>query len=269
MSKSLFDQNKPKRKTVIGVVHLLPLAGSPHYEGRFSAIRSIALEDAHALAEGGVHALMIENYGDVPFTSGRVGAETVAQMTAIVEKIRTEVDLPLGVNVLRNDGRSALAIAAATRASFVRVNVLCSARVTDQGIIQGIAFDLLRDRRRLKAESVEIWADINVKHSAPVAVRPLAEEVADTIQRGCADALIVTGSGTGQKIDLQELSDIAMTAGKTPVLVGSGANKELIHNCLPLAAGFIVGTSFKKMGRVENRVDVDRVRDFILQLALD
>src|SRR5690606_13240725 len=113
--------------------------------------------------------LMLENFGDTPFYPRRVAAHTVAAMTAIAVEVRRQVDLPLGINVLRNDGLSALGIAAASGADFIRVNVLSGARVTDQGIVQGIAHDLLRERRWLGAESVKILADVNVKHSAPLA----------------------------------------------------------------------------------------------------
>ena len=166
-------------KPVIGMVHLLPLPGSPRFGGDVSAIREAALRDAQALAEGGVHGIMMENFGDVPFFPGHVPASVVAHVTTIAAEIRRRIDLPLGINVLRNDGQSALAVAHAVGADFIRVNVLSGARVTDQGIVQGIAHDLLRERSQLGATSVKILADVDVKHSAPLAPRPLVDEVAD------------------------------------------------------------------------------------------
>src|SRR4051795_9681702 len=135
----------PPRKIVIGMVHLAPLPGSPGYGSDVASVRDAALRDAAALADGGVDGVMIENFGDVPFFPGRVPAYVVAHMTAIAAEVRARVALPLGINVLRNDGLSALAVAHACGAEFIRVNVLCGARVADQGLLQGIAHDLLRE----------------------------------------------------------------------------------------------------------------------------
>src|SRR5262249_29722023 len=157
----------------------------PRHAGDLAGLRRHVLRDARTLVEGGVHGLMLENFGDAPFFPGRGPVETVTHMTMLAAEVRRAFPaVPLGVNVLRNDGLSALAVAHAVGASFIRVNILCGARVTDQGVIQGIAHDLLRYRMQLGATSVRILADVNVKHSAPLAARALAQEVADTIERG-------------------------------------------------------------------------------------
>jgi membrane complex biogenesis BtpA family protein len=252
--------------TVIGMIHLPPLAGSPRYAGDWLALQHAVLRDTAALTQGGVDALMLENFGDSPFFPGRVPAETVAQMTALAALVKSEMDLPLGINVLRNDGQTALAIALAVEAAFIRVNVLCGARVTDQGLIQGIAHDLLRDRARLQAENIAILADVDVKHSAPLARLPLAQEVADLLERGGADGVIVSGTGTGQATSAEEVQQVTNFAGTIPVFVGSGVSLESAINFLPAAAGFIVGTNFKQDGKPENPVDQTRVREFMNQL---
>ena len=144
---------KNVRKPVIGMLHLPALPGSPLYGGSLTSIRDAMLRDAQLLAEGGVNGLMIENFGDTPFFPGRVPAHVVAHLTAIAGEVRRCVpNLPLGINVLRNDGLSALAVAHAVGADYIRVNVLCGARVADQGLLQGIAHELLRLRAELKAE---------------------------------------------------------------------------------------------------------------------
>jgi membrane complex biogenesis BtpA family protein len=158
---------------VIGMLHLAALPGSPRNSLPLTAIRDQALRDTEALVSGGVHGLMLENFGDTPFLPGPVAAATIAQMTWLLGEIKRSFSVPCGVNVLRNDGVAALAVAAAGGGEFIRVNVLTGARVTDQGIIQGIAHDLLRERRRLQADGIQIWADVNVKHSAPLASRPV------------------------------------------------------------------------------------------------
>jgi hypothetical protein len=248
---------------VIGMVHLPPLPGSPGYGGRLDAVREAMLADAQALAAGGVHGLMIENFGDSPFYPRRVPAHVIAHMTALAAMLRERIDLPLGINVLRNDGRAALAIAHAVGAAFIRVNVLCGARVTDQGIVEGIAHHLLRDRAQLDAGDIKIMADVNVKHSAALAPRPIAAEVADTVGRGGADAVIVSGSATGEPIDMAELDTVRAAAGETGVWIGSGATVDNLASLRGKAAGLIVGSALKVDGRVNQRVDPQRVRRFM------
>ena len=257
------------RRPVIGMIHLRPLPGAPRADGDLGRVIDAAVRDAEALAAGGVHGLMVENFGDVPFFPDRVPAHVVACMTAVAIAVRRAVPgVPLGVNVLRNDGRAALAVAHAAGARFVRVNVLCGARLADQGILHGIAHDLLRDRRVLGADGVKVLADVDVKHSAPLAARPLAEEVADTVARGLADGVIVSGAGTGQATDAGHVRTVKAAAGAdVPVLVGSGVTDRTIAGYLPHADAFIVGTALKQDGVATNPVDVDRVRALMLALA--
>lgn len=250
----------PVERPVIGMVHLSPLPESPRYDGNWSAVQARALADAAALVEGGVQALMIENFGDVPFEPGSVSSATVAHLTAIAARIRDRYGIPLGINVLRNDGLSALAVAQATGAQFIRVNILHGARLTDQGIIQGIAHDLLRARAARRAHDIRILADVNVKHSAALVHRSVAEEVHDLIERAGADAVIVTGHGTGLAADVAELQAVRRAAHSVPVLIGSGVTADGLGQYWPNADGFIVGTSLKQDGRSTSPVDRVRVQ---------
>lgn len=263
----LLPQWPRSRPIVIGMIHLLPLPGSPRFGGDVKAVREAALRDAAALRDGGVHGLMIENFGDVPFYPGRVPAYVVAQMTAVAAEVRGRVALPLGINVLRNDGLSALAVAHACGADFVRVNVLCGARVTDQGVVQGIAHDLLRERSLLGAAGVKVLADVDVKHSAPLAPRELADEVDDTVKRGLADGVIVSGAGTGKKTDPDKVRAVKSFAGGVPVFVGSGVTAASVGKFAGAADGFIVGTAFKRDGDPANPVEVERVKALMQALA--
>lgn len=249
---------------LIGMLHVPPLPGSPRSTAAFATIRDRVVKDAAALLEGGISNLMIENFGDTPFFPGTVPAHTVAHLTAIATEISSRFpNASIGLNVLRNDGCSALSIAAATAASFIRVNVLCGARLTDQGIVQGIAHDLLRLRKTLSAERVAILADVDVKHSAPLAERSLADEVDDAIKRGHADAIIVSGNATGASVDASRLEEVVAAAGSIPVLIGSGATAESITKLSRLASGFIVGTAIKRNGDVHQPVDLSRVREIV------
>jgi uncharacterized protein len=253
-------------KIVIGMLHLPALSGSPLSRLKLSQIRDHVRGDVDALVEGGVHGLMMENFGDVPFYPDRVPAYVIAQMTAIASYVRSRSSLPLGINVLRNDGRGALAIAHATGADFIRVNVLCGARVADQGLIQGIAHDLLRERTLLGASDVRIFADVDVKHSAPLAERDLEDEVDDVARRALADAVIVSGAGTGKKTDPAKARRVKAAAPDLPLFIGSGTTAETIRDFVAIADGFIVGTSLKVDGVASNPVEVVRVKALVEKL---
>jgi uncharacterized protein len=255
------------KKIVIGMLHLPALPGSPQFSGDMQAIRDAVMRDADLLTRGGVHGLMLENFGDIPFYPDRVPSYTVAHMTAIACAVKVASPLPLGINCLRNDGRSALAVAHASGADFIRVNVLTGARVTDQGPLVGIAHDLLRDRTLLRAQSIKIFADVDVKHSAPLAPRPLADEIDDTLYRGMADALIVSGAGTGKPTDPEKVRAAKSAAKSAPVFLGSGVTPESLPALLPHADGFIVGTYFKVDGMPTNPVDSLRVAGLMKSIA--
>jgi membrane complex biogenesis BtpA family protein len=247
---------------LIGMVHLAPLPGAPRYSGDWQGVLRRALADAAALCAGGVDAVMVENFGDAPFLPGAVAVETVAHLTVAAHALRAAIDRPMGINVLRNDAEAALAIAAAVGAEFVRVNVLTGARVTDQGIIEGKAHAVQRLRQRL-CPHVRLLADVDVKHSAALAPRPIAAETRDTLLRGLADAVIVSGEGTGHATDLAKLAEVRQAAAGAPVLVGSGATLQTLAGLLAVADGVIVGTATKRDGDVRLPVDPERVRALV------
>lgn len=261
MPTPLLPEWSNRSTVLIGMLHLEPLPGTPRYGGDMNRIEQAVHRDAEALVKGGADALLMENFGDAPFHPGPVPPEVVGHLTVLAERIHRRFgDLPLGINVLRNDGCAALAIAHAVGARFIRVNVLCGARVTDQGILQGIAHDLLRRRAGLGARDVRIFADVDVKHSSALGETPIEQQVTDTIQRGLADAVIVSGPGTGRSIDRNHLERIRRVCGETPLLVGSGVNAESAGELASMAEGLIVGTALKRGGVTSRPVDVGRVR---------
>ena len=255
---SLFAHDRP---ALIGVLHLPPLPGSPRWQGDFEAVRRFALADAAAYLAGGADGLVVENFGDAPFFASAVPSHTVAAMARIAaEVVEAAAGLPVGINVLRNDAQAAMGIAAASGASFVRVNVLSGAMLTDQGLIEGRAAELLRLRRQLEATEVGIFADVLVKHAYPLAPQPIGEAVEDCLGRAGADGVIVSGVATGAAPDPADLAAARSAAGSAPVLIGSGCHGGNASSLGASADGVIVASSLKRDGLLANPVDPLRVQ---------
>ncbi len=268
-----------RRKLLLGMVHLPPLPGSPGAAGRPpEEIMQQALEqstqDAMALLDGGMDGFIVENFGDVPFYPDRVSAITAAAIAILADQLHSVARhyagtkwrrVPfIGVNVLRNDSATALAVAAAAGLDAIRVNVHSGAMVTDQGIVEGRSHETLRERERLGAP-VAILADVLVKHAETLgsAAPDPGEWARDTARRAGADALIVTGSATGSPADLSRVKAVREAVPETPLFVGSGVTADTLESFLPHVDGFIVGTSLKKDGEVRASVDEERVRAFV------
>ena len=251
---------------VIGVVHLLPLPTSPKWGGDLQRVIDRAEQEATALASGGVHGIIVENFFDAPFPKDRVDPSVVSAMSLIVQRLQQLVAVPIGINVLRNDARSALAIATCVNAQFIRVNVLTGVMATDQGLIEGCAYDLLRYRREL-GSSVHILADVLVKHARPLGSPNLTTAVQETIDRGLADGIILSGWATGSPPSLEDLELAKAAARDVPVFIGSGANWENISKLIQSADGVIVASSLKRKGDIQQPIDPIRVRQFVESMA--
>jgi len=234
------------------MVHLEPLPGAPGYGGSMSDVIDRARSDADLLVDAGFEGIMIENFGDAPFYADDAPKVTIAAMTIAVAHVAA-AGLPIGVNVLRNDVLGALAVAAAVDAAFVRVNVLSGIMYTDQGPIVGRAAEVARARRELTPDTA-IMADVFVKHATPPAGLSLVDATNDLVERAGADAVIVSGSGTGAATSLDDLRTVA-DRSHLPVFVGSGATAATIGDILAIAHGAIVGSDTKVDGIATNAVD--------------
>ena len=248
---------------LIGMVHVAPLPGSPRWEGSMERIVGAAVDDARALIEHGMDAVLVENYGDAPFSPGRVEPSTVAGLTVVAREIRRALpQAPLGINVLKNDARAALAVACAVGARFIRVNVHAGAVLADQGLVHSDAYNTLRDRRLLGVD-IKIFADVGGKHAVPLAPVDLEQHARDLRHRGLADGLVVSGQATGAATPIDDLKRVRGAVPDVPLLVGSGATPETAAELLSVADGLIVGTALKKDGDVNAPVDPDRVRRLV------
>jgi uncharacterized protein len=262
--KQTFNTTEP----IIGVVHLLPLPTTARWGGSLNAVIDRAEQEAVALVSGGVDGIMIENFFDAPFPKSKVDPAVIAAMTAIVLRVKELVSVPIGINVLRNDSLSAMAIATCTGAAFIRVNVLSGVMATDQGLIEGCAHELLRYRREL-GSNVQILADVLVKHAQPLSSSDLSAAVKDTIERGLADAVILSGIATGNPPSIEDLRIAKAAAGDTPVIIGSGADCDNIASLMQFADGAIVSSSLKRHGKIENSIDPIRVSQFVEAMRQD
>ncbi|MHC4953139.1 MAG: BtpA/SgcQ family protein [Planctomycetota bacterium] len=247
---------------VIGVVHLLPLPGSPGFSGRLERAVERAVADATAYARGGAHALVVENFGDSPFLRSNLPPEATAAFTLCARAVAEAVDLPLGINALRNDARAALGIAGAVGAAFIRVNVHAGVVATDQGLIEGSAAETLRTRAALRMKT-KIAADVHVKHGRPLHSDDIGSAAEDLLARAHADAVIVTGPATGRATAMADVEAVRAAIGRGVLLVGSGLDETNVADVLKVADGVIVGTALKKGRRTTAPVDQARVKRFV------
>ncbi len=246
-------------RPMIGMVHLLALPGAPLWQGSLQQVLDRACADAGACEAAGFDAVLVENYGDMPFCASSVEPHTVAAMTWIVTQLKGELAIPLGVNVLRNDWRAALAVASTCGGSFIRVNVHSGVMVTDQGVISGNAHDCLRYRATLDAADIGIFADVWVKHGQPLAASAdLVESGRDILYRGLADAIIITGRSTGVTARIEEIAQLRQGLPAAAIIAGSGVNEDNLEPLVPLVDAIIVGTGVKHGQITVNPVSRDR-----------
>lgn len=257
--RALFEASR----VIIGAVHLPPLPGSPHYQGRpLEEIAQFAVAEATGYLANGCHGVIVENHWDIPFLKpGEHGYETAAAMAVVTARVRESAERGVGVSVLSNAAECSIASAWAAGAGFVRVNQWANAYVANEGIIEGQAAHATRYRHRIGAEGVHVFADVHVKHGshAIVADRTLAEQTEDA-EFFDADVLIATGSRTGDAASVDEVEGIKAHT-RLPVVIGSGISADNIGELLPTCNGVIVASSLKDNGRWWGRVDPQRVRD--------
>lgn len=258
--------DSPRVPRLIGMVHLDPLPGSPEFDGSIENVVDRAMRDAITLTEAGFPALMIENFGDAPFHADDVPAVTVAAMTRVAAEIRTVTPIPIGINVLRNDGISAVSIASAVGAAMIRVNVLSGMMYTDQGPIVGRAAEVARLRSQI-APQVVVLADVFVKHASPPPGLSIEQAAVDTWERGGAHAMVISGSGTGRSIDLADARAVRRAVPEAPLVVGSGASPGSLRDLAEVVDAAVVGTAVKADGVSTNPVDPARAAEFISAAA--
>jgi len=252
---SLFLLDKP----VVGVIHVGALPGTPQSSQTVAELVAFARGEAKIYRECGVDGIIIENMHDVPYLRGEVGPEIVAAMTAIGGEVKSECRLPVGVQILAGANIEAMAVAHSAGLDFIRAEGYAYAHVADEGLIQASAARLLRYRRMIGAERVQVWTDVKKKHSAHAITADVSlGETAETVEFMGADCVIVTGSATGSPPKIADVQE-AKAHCRLPVFLGSGISESNIAEFCNEADGFIIGSSFKLEGLWFKTVDPSKV----------
>ena len=252
---------------MIGVIHVGALPGTPRSALTVAELVVSARAEAKIYRECGVDGVIIENMHDVPYLRSEVGPEIVAAMTAIATEVKPECGLPVGIQILAGANIEAMAVAHAAGLDFIRAEGYAYAHVADEGLIQASAAKLLRYRRLIGADRVQVWTDVKKKHSAHAITADVSlGETAETVEFMCADCLIVTGSATGQAPKIADVQE-AKSHCHLPIFLGSGISEQNIRDFQNEADGFIIGSSFKLDGLWSNTIDPTRVTRFIQKLS--
>jgi len=256
---TLFARPKP----IVGVIHVGALPGTPRGLLSVAELVAQAQQEARVYRDAGVDGVIIENMHDVPYLRGEVGPEIVAAMTAIGGEVKSECALPIGIQILAGANVEAMAVAHAAGLDFIRAEGYAYAHVADEGLIQASAAKLLRYRRLIGAERVQVWTDVKKKHAAHAITADVSlGETAETVEFMGADCVIVTGSVTGQAPKVADVKE-AKTHCSLPVFLGSGISERNINDFYSEADGFIIGTAFKIDGLWSNTIDPARVTSFM------
>lgn len=264
----------PNEKSVIGMIHVAPLPGTPRHSSSLHAVLEKARVETRILAEAGFDAVLIENMHDVPYLNGGVGPEITAAMTAVGVAVRDEWQaargcsadqpVPFGVQILAAANREALAVALACEAAFIRVENFAYAHVADEGLMPvADAGPLLRFRKQIGAEHIKIFADIKKKHSSHAVTADVSlEEAARTAEFFGADAVIVTGTATARPTAVEDVATVR-AAVQVQVAIGSGLTPDNLPALWPHADLFIVGSYLKRDGLWSNPIDPERMGTFL------
>lgn len=258
-----FENTFKIKKTVIGMIHVEALPGTPKFKGDFKKILDKAIKEALIYKDTGIDAIGIENMHDVPYLKRSIGPEITSAMSIIGYEVKNQSELPCGIQILAGANKEALATANAAELDFIRAEGFVFSHVADEGIIESDAGELLRYRKSIDAENILILTDIKKKHSSHSITSDVSiVETAKAAEFFLSDGVIISGNSTGKQADECEIKATKENVN-LPVLVGSGITEKNVEKYLPIADGFIVGSYFKKDGYWENDIDKNKVANFM------
>lgn len=236
-------------KPILAMVHTGPTPGAPGYRSVECTVER-AVAEAKLFAELGVDGILLENMHDFPCIHERQqGPEVAAFMTRVAVCVKRQVgQLPVGIQILFQANKTALAVALAAQCDFIRAEGWTYAHVSDKGIAEACAGEVLRYRRAIGASEIPVFADLKKKHAAHAWTADVPiEEMARLMELHCADGVVITGSSTGVEPDFDDLEAVR-AATELPLLIGSGVSADNLERFAPLADGFIVGSALKEGG---------------------
>lgn len=258
--KALFNSSKP----IIGMIHLPALPGTAAGKNaKYSELVKFALSELDALQKGGVDGVIVENFWDLPYFPNEVPPVTIASMAAVAGAVVQKASVPVGVNILYNAFNAEISVARAIGASFLRAEVFVDPAIAETGEIAASSPMLIRERTALFADEVAILADVQGKNTTPKWSRSIKESAVDAEKRGLADAIVVTGAGTGKSASLDDLKEVRNVIG-VPLLAGSGVNPKSLADILSICDGAIVGSYFKQGGNIQSPTDPERVAELMV-----
>ena len=255
---SVFGEKKP----AIAMVHLGALPGSPLFdnEAGLDAIVSDARKDLDALQSAGFDAVMFGNENDRPYEL-QVDTASTATMAYVIGCLRSEIEVPFGVNVLW-DPMATMALAAATGAAFAR-EIFTGVYASDMGLWAPDAGKAIRYRNRLGRGDLAVLFNISAEFAAPLDSRPLVDRARSTVFSSLPDALLVSGQITGEAAKLEDLESVKRALPDTPVLANTGVKHATVSDTFAVADGCIVGSCLKVDGDTWNPVDPNRASEFM------
>ena len=245
------------------MIAVLPLPGAPRYGGDDRQILRQALSDLEHYARAGVDAIVLENSHDLPYIKPPLPARAVEVLKRVAVEVRRRFAGPVGLQVLEAANQTALEIAHGADLDFVRVEGYVFAHVGGAGLIEGCAGRILRRRKELGCEHIQVFGDVKKKHCSHALTGDL--DILDEVKQAeffLVDGVIVSGARTTEPPMLAELRRVKKHA-RVPVLIGSGMTLKNIKTYYPLADGFIVGSAFREGGRFLGPLEPGRLEAFM------
>lgn len=263
MNTAKFSKIFSQPKSLIGMIHVQALPGTPQNKLTVAEIASHAVKETKILVEHGMQSIMLENMHDVPYLNRMVGPEIIAALTRVCTEVRGVSDLPMGLQILAGANQAALSVAQATDLQFIRAEGFVFGHMADEGLLQSDAGELLRFRKQIGADQIQIFTDIKKKHSSHAITSDVS--LVDSVEAASfflSDGVIITGTHTGKPVSSNEL-DSVYSAAELPVLVGSGVTPEGLPQIFDSADAFIVGSYLKREGDWKNEPDSRRIEALV------
>ena len=225
------------------VFNKIPILGMIHLAGNDPVKR--ALEEIAVYEEEGVDGVIIENYHG-----------TVEDVTQTLKETSTmKPNIVIGVNVLPNEFKQAFTLAYKYGADFIQLDYVAG-RYT-RGELDFQAYSRVKE----KYPNIIVLGGVWPKYYTPLEGSDLEQDLWEAKSR--AEAVVVTGAGTGVETPLGKVKQFRELIGGHPLVVGAGLTADNAYERLCISDGAIVGSFFKEGGDTRNPIDREKIRDFM------